>query len=150
MTMPRQATTGASHLLTLLLVALAIRAVVPAGWMPVVADHRLSFVLCNGWSGETPAPAPHGEHGEHAAHANVHAGSHHAPEPDEQQGQHSSESPAICAYAAIASALADPPAEPPADLFTGNGFAWQVALRPAPFSGLAAPPPPSTGPPALA
>lgn len=121
---------GRARVVALLAVALIVRALVPAGWMPVATGHGLTFELC---ASQGPIPAAmamhHGrkDHGGQAApdHPCAFAG----------LGLAADTAPPLLALAAPA----PPPAHPPA-----AGRAVAVGR------GLAAPPPPATGPPAFA
>lgn len=141
-------------MLALLASALLLRILVPAGWMPA-SDGRFAIVPCSG-SGELGAPEPspaahaghhgYGTHDAHASHAS-HAGQDKPGHHQHQQGQ--ADHP--CTFAGLGFAFAEPvlPAPPPPP-------ALLMAARPLPAlavsvgRGLAAPPPPSTGPPLLA
>lgn len=114
----------------LLAVVLAGRLMVPTGWMPVASEGGIAIVLC---SGDGPAPAWLDASGK------LHKG-----KPD-SSGHKAAES---CPFAALAS---------PVDL--ARGPALDVPLPPVVAThggkpsavsighGLAAPPPPATGPP---
>lgn len=117
-----------TRLVALLALALIVRALVPTGWMPIATDDGVRLVLCPG-QGHAVAGMHHG--GGHG---------HDAPMPDHP-----------CAFAGLGLAadtapaplilplppLAEPPA--PSEVFA-------VAIG----QGLAAPPPPATGPPTFA
>ncbi len=118
---------------TLLAFALLLRIAVPAGWMPA-ADGSLSIVPCYGFA---PPAAP-------IAHSGGHHGSpkpHHAPEPER-------EAPQPCVFLALGAAVTPP--DPILPALPSPGPIAQ-ALVPAAVRAipqrLAAPPPPSTGPP---
>lgn len=82
----------------ILLAALLLRLFVPAGFMPVVENGRLTLVVCSGYG---PVPAPPMEHGAtyampgmaHHAEPQHHGSDHHPPE-------HQVQSP--CAFADLA------------------------------------------------
>ncbi|GAA4028980.1 hypothetical protein GCM10022281_05100 [Sphingomonas rosea] len=132
--------------LALLGLGLLMRALVPAGWMPAIDADGIRLVLCSGWQ-EAPAAPSHdaGRHGPGEGHkmAASHGGGH--PSGDEREkADHS----APCTFAA--SALTAPlPTQGPM-----LAVAPVVAVIAASVDlarigqGLAAPPPPSTGPPA--
>ena len=133
--------------LALLLVgcALLLRMAVPAGWMPSVENGSLTLRLCGGWAQSLP-PKPQMHHGGGGAHHEAAAPSHHGQH--EEQGQADTSQP--CAFAAAGLAWAS----------AGGGEALALPLPAALLSpssllnvavgrGLAAPPPPSTGPPAI-
>ena len=114
---------------TLLALAIALKLLVPQGWMP---DSRGGLMLC---SGKVPVAVPamtHGGHGKHDA-------------PAKQAADHP------CAFAGPSMAAAPPVplaalTAPPvtSDALPITPFAVAVGR------GLAAPPPPATGPPAFA
>ena len=131
--------------LVLLGLGLLARALVPSGWMPVLDAEGLRLTLCSGWV-EPSAPAstsidhhemgqaqPHPEHGVTGKH-----------DPSKKSGYS-----APCTFAA--SALTAPLSPAPAIIL----FAPAPSSPYFPFTlvrvgqGLAAPPPPSTGPPHL-
>lgn len=130
---------GASPVLALLACALLLRVLVPAGWMPVAHDGVLRLEPCPAWKPparaqavrHAPAHTPHGAIGE--------AGD------DSSHGGGSSDQP--CAFAGLSSPLAQ------ADIASAIASVPARALLPIPHllvgigRGLAAPPPPSTGPP---
>jgi len=122
--------------LALLACALALRLLVPAGWMPVVDAQGLHLTLCSG-SGPLEAPVAH-----HAM-----AGmAHHQHHQHHDQGM--PDHP--CAFAGLGLALAEPMlpvlalAQP-----VVRALPLPIALADAIGRGLAAPPPPATGPPVL-
>jgi hypothetical protein len=125
--------------LLLIAAALLMRIAVPGGWMPDASAHGWRIIPCSGM-----APAGHA-HPAMAGMAN-HIDAGQAP----AKHDHASESPCDFAAAAQAASLPDfVPAPAP-------GFEARPAVPPArlpdsvPGRGLAAPPPPSTGPPPLA
>jgi hypothetical protein len=129
--------------LALLACALALRLLVPAGWMPVADAQGLHLVLCSG-SGPLELPSPHVlpamARMHHAGHAG-HAGHdhHHQGMPDHP-----------CAFTGLGLALA----EPVLPMLAPVAMLGQALVTPFPAAvaigrGLAAPPPPPTGPPAL-
>jgi hypothetical protein len=121
-----------SRALTALLLAvlLAGRLVVPTGWMPVAAERGIAFVLC---SSEGPAPAWIDASGK------LHKGK------QDGEGHRSAESCPFAAFSAPLDLAAGPdlatPAIPVARSVMGHAAANTVG------HGLAAPPPPATGPP---
>ena len=116
--------------------ALMLRALVPTGWMPVAAEGGgLGLAPCQAWSPapESP-PAAHSHHG--------------APEQPRHRDDHGGKAEQPCAFAGLSLSwtgaspafdLAPPPVTAPPAL--------AVFGAPAPAPRLAAPPPPSTGPP---
>jgi hypothetical protein len=133
-------------LLVLLAVGLALRALVPTGWMPVLDVDGLRLELCGGWQAATPIrpstmAAHHGAGGHQMATAPA---GHHQP-----KGKHEKAGDQPCAFAAAALAwLGDVgPREMPTALATVAALPFPAAVGIG--RGLAAPPPPSTGPPSL-
>jgi len=126
----------------MLAAALFMRLFVPAGWMPVADAAGVHFELCPGWTAKPqPEPAAHMMH-----HAGHHQPAHHQPPHD--HGKKHGDQP--CAFAGlgmafvetIAPAMIQEPAYP--------AVLPQRIPTVVPGRGLAAPPPPSTGPPLLA
>lgn len=123
--------------LAVLACALLLRLAVPAGWMPVADAHGLRLTLCGGMG---PIDGP-------AAPAMHMAGSGHAMPGHDGHG--GADHP--CTFSALGAFLTGPALPPPlllpsrvsAPRFVQHGV---VAVG----RGLAAPPPPSTGPPLLA
>jgi hypothetical protein len=125
---------------------LLLKALVPAGWMPVFDDGGVALRLCGDWA---PAPRveravdPHHHMAEHGAAAP-------APADHDQHDDAPSGSDQPCSFAAAAFAWtsADGPTAPgalPPSSTAASAFSRSVAVG----RGLAAPPPPSTGPPLL-
>ncbi|HTX51052.1 MAG TPA: DUF2946 family protein [Caulobacteraceae bacterium] len=111
----------------LVVLALAVRLTAPNGWMLAPGDHGPRMVICTGHGpemlGGDPAKAPANQPDKSADHVCVFAGAHSAPTP-----------PAPIAFLTVTPVATD---EPP-----------RVALLDQrPGQGLAAPPPPSQGPP---
>jgi hypothetical protein len=146
--------------------ALLMKALVPAGWMPVWEDGRLTIALCGGW---VPAAAPdrasmdHGSHGAaapgdppmaHAGHGSHDAHQAHAPAGEVDHSQHEEERQGAdqpCSFAAAGLSWTAPDA-PGADVALTLGARGGAAPLPSAVAvgrGLAAPPPPPTGPPLL-
>lgn len=118
-----------ARLLTLLVAALVVRALVPTGWMPVATAEGVRLEQC---AGQAPQPM---------------AGMHH----DHRDGGKQMPVDHPCAFAGLG--LAVDTAPPPPVLPVKPGAAAPVAppaLAVAVGRGLAAPPPPATGPPAFA
>jgi len=124
--------------LTLLLIASALmaRGAVPAGWMPVVEATGITMMPCDGAGPAIAKPMRHGARGHDRGHPE---GSHR-----DTQGEHP------CAFAAVAQVadLATPPAALP--LIAIEPAAVTAGVAASVGQGLAAPPPPATGPPASA
>lgn len=117
----------------LLAAALLVRALVPAGWMVGSTADGVGLVLCDGLAPET---------------ADAHAGMHHAPA---DQGEPEEPAPDVpCAFAGLAAA--HEPVTPIGLDHPSPATAVVTPILPSatPGRGLAAPPPPATGPPALA
>lgn len=138
--------TSRALLALLLVAAIALRALVPTGWMPVIDGEGLRLELCGGWQSATPTPptAMAAHHG---------AGAHQMPAAPaghyEPGGKHEKAGDQPCAFAAAALAWldADGPHEIPKTLATIAPPTFPAAVGIG--RGLAAPPPPSTGPPFL-
>ncbi|MFC3579366.1 hypothetical protein [Sphingomonas hylomeconis] len=134
-----------SLLVTALLCVLLARAAVPAGWMPMASADGIVLAPCSGMGmmtlpgAEMPAAMDMPGMGASAAHQGDHDTERH-PDP---AGDHP------CAGAGVSVALA----APLLDLFSVPSIAPAAApvarLTPAIGRGLAAPPPPATGPPVL-
>lgn len=123
--------------LAMLALALLARLAVPAGWMPVSDAYGTRLTICTGM-GPLEAPQP-------AMAMPSAAGTHHAPGDHQHDGgKH------ICPFTGVALALAPPLLPALASLPTAMPGATAlpyVAIAVGP--GLAAPPPPATGPPHL-
>ena len=126
---------------------LLMRALVPAGWMPAVDAQGIRLVLCDGWQDVTPETSHGGGHSVSADGHQMsasHVGGH-------EQGDKSKKADhsAPCTFAASAlnvplpSQVALPTAMPVLDLVSAAFSLVRVG------QGLAAPPPPSTGPPSI-
>jgi len=94
-------------LISLLLVAVSVRALIPAGFMPS-PDHPFTLQICpDGFPAQllqqSPAHSPAGHEGHHG---HDHAGMADAPEPDHGSPAHQHESPRAehCVFAAAAGA----------------------------------------------
>lgn len=120
-------------LLLLVAAALCVRALVPAGWMPVAGPQGVELALCDG-SGPAMPAAMAMTHGHRGAPMQHHHGA-----PDHQ-----------CAFAAAAATFAAewPAGSPPLPLPHRQPLPVRSPVAVA--RGLAAPPPPPTGPPAFA
>jgi hypothetical protein len=123
--------------------SLFMRLWVPTGWMPVAGPSGLHMELCSGWA----APVRH----DPVPPAAMHAMDHHAHAPAAPEKHDPNKHPhQPCPYASLAMACGETGAPPS---IVPPVFA---ALQPNPgpsssrMAGLAAPPPPSTGPPAFA
>lgn len=121
----RHAPFGGSLAALLALLALLTRLAVPAGWMPAAEGMRL--MPCPA-AGPVMAASPHRHHGS---------------KHDRKQGGDQS-----CPFAAFATAIAAPADTPPPGLPATEPTAISVLCMIARVgAGLAAPPPPPTGPP---
>lgn len=111
--------------LILACLALGLRLVVPAGFMPGVGvDGRAALVICTAGPGDAPGKT------------------------DKEQGRHAGDQSSVCAFAGQGAAPAPEMLAAPQAAFVG----YAPAPRPrfadvAPGRGLPAPPPPSRGPP---
>ena len=131
---------GAGVFLPLLLFCLIARGSVPAGWMPAFEQRGIAFVPCAGFVESSGQPDARGAHSGHHV-----AGAHNQ---SDKSAHDTGGQP--CAFAAAAihlPAVPDPvglsaPERDPAPF----AKLLEVSIR----QGLAAPPPPSTGPPATA
>lgn len=135
--MQRQEAAKRAMLALLLACALLLRIAVPAGWMPVSDAQGTRLVPCSGAGPMEP--------GLPMAHAGMGAGhTHHGKAPEPHDGDHG------CAFGSLSLALAQPPAPalalPPLVVAASSRLPAFVAAI---GRGLAAPPPPSTGPPGL-
>ena len=144
--MSRKLANSHVHVGALIAAALLLKALVPAGWMPVFDNGNVMLRLCGGWA---PAPAKDPAIQSHLAmtmdHEVTASPAHHDQDDEERQ---SSDQP--CSFAAGALSWTAPDALPAAVLSllrTAIVAAFPSTL--APGRGLAAPPPPSTGPPSL-
>lgn len=129
-------------LLLLFACAMLVRALIPTGWMPVADAQGFRIVLCSGTGPAMLSTGPSAKAPmEHAM-----AGMHH-----ERSPEHHSQGPEHpCAFAGVTPAIDTPTLAaplPPAPVRTTPALARAlVAIG----HGLAAPPPPQTGPPAFA
>lgn len=121
--------------LAVLACALALRMLVPEGWMPVSDAHGFRITLCAGTGPMDMTMAMPGM-------AMKHGKSDHGPQPMQDHP---------CTFAHLGLALAEPllPALALPPLMRAEALAAKP-LAIAIGRGLAAPPPPATGPPALA
>lgn len=156
---------GASALLSLLLgIAFLSKALVPAGWMPAFDESGIRLVVCGGWA-PAPEPAPRAILSHHSADAGH--GAHHLATPahdqhadashvgdqgrrggHDEKSDHDRQQPCTFAAAALpwlggSDRAAD--FEPLRQVALAPAFPPAVAVG----RGLAAPPPPATGPPLL-
>lgn len=124
----------------LLAVALAVKLLVPVGWMPALNGHRLTLEMCGGYGPVSPpmamamkdaADAMKGAHSDHRKHDKAGA-----------------DQP--CGFAALSFALAGPAAPALDRLPVLREPITLPVLTVGVGRGLAAPPPPATGPPGLA
>lgn len=148
-------------LIAALLCVLLARVAVPAGWMPMLtADGGIVIAPCSGMGAMPMADAP-GTHGMPGRSMSGHsmpghsmpgmdmAAHHAAPEkPNDRHPDPAGDHP--CSGAGVAVALTTPPVALPAALALAAIATPPARLVPNIGQGLAAPPPPSTGPPLLA
>lgn len=132
---------GTRLILPLLLLCFVLRGFIPAGWMPSFDAAGMSLIPCSGVTAPQPEPAAHDMHAMHHGDA--------APKHHGGKSKHDMASQP-CAFAAAAADLPRPdlgaafkPLAPAGPVFVAF-IAVQVGR------GLAAPPPPQTGPPATA
>jgi len=133
----RHAPWRATLLLAILAVAMLARALVPAGWMPAIQGDRVRLILCDGTA--TAAIAPVGAMAGMAHHGRDAPAHHPGGMPDHP-----------CAFAGAVAALASPLAASPPILRPAAAVALPERRLVSIGRGLAAPPPPPTGPPAFA
>jgi hypothetical protein len=124
--------------LLLLVAALSVRGLTPDGWMTMkAADGGIALMPCDGMAPTAPMKmtmAMPGHHGD-----------------DHQQQDHSNRADHPCAFAGIAALDgAPPPMALAAPIPPEGDLPALIAFDIVPGRGLAAPPPPATGPPALA
>ena len=120
--------TKAALVLALVLLALLARAMIPAGWMPSMQGDRIAISICSGegrqmmWLDK--------------------AGKVHKSDGSKEHQDHP------CAFASVTPALNAPVSAEPVLVATRASYA-QTLFAVSIGQGLAAPPPPSTGPPVL-
>ncbi|HYZ48676.1 MAG TPA: DUF2946 family protein [Sphingomonas sp.] len=127
------------HSVALLLAfALLVKLLVPVGWMPAFDGRGVHLELCGSYGPPPPAMAEAMADAAHRMSGDEHK--HH--------GKASADQP--CAYAGLAFAMAEPvlPALAAPAIVTAAPLAFAAAV--AIGRGLAAPPPPATGPPSRA
>ncbi|MFD1611809.1 hypothetical protein ACFSCW_08350 [Sphingomonas tabacisoli] len=127
----------ARHLPVALLLAFALlaRMLVPAGWMPVFDGNTVRLELCTGYA-LPPPPAVHDMHAMHGGKHDAHAG-------------HGKKAEQPCPFGALAFGATDTTAPSIAPPLAYAEPAIALLARVSIGQGLAAPPPPATGPPAL-
>ena len=131
------------RIVPLLLLCAALRGFIPTGWMPSFDPTGMSLIPCSGRAPTLPEPAAHSGHDMHAMH---HGDA--SPEDDGKPKHDMASQP--CAFAASAVDISR--------FDFGTAFKRLAAAEPIflPFlavqvgRGLAAPPPPQTGPPLTA
>lgn len=141
MSVLRRAPARHASVAALLAFALIVKLLVPTGWMPAFGSQGISLELCGGYGPPPPALARAMEHAAHRM-----AAGHDQHKQHDKQGH---DQP--CAFAGLSFAAVDAqapmlPIVLPPRLAAPSLTAPIVAIG----RGLAAPPPPSTGPPALA
>ncbi|MBN8806673.1 MAG: hypothetical protein J0I47_00325 [Sphingomonas sp.] len=126
--------------LVLLIAALSVRALTPQGYMTMAAANGgIALMPCDG---AMPAPTTSGQPMAMPM-AGHHDGNHH-------KQDHGSRADHPCAFAGIAALDMAPPLAIAIPLRRDTAPALAATLAMLPGRGLAAPPPPATGPPALA
>lgn len=126
--------------LVALLLVLAIRLLVPTGFMwESATDGGARLVPCSGMAPSTVAPMAHTMH-----HMAMAGGAHDKPDANSDGSTHE------CAFSGLGGPLdlAEPFVAPAIVRFVTTALPVLVAQAVAPGRGLAAPPPPSRGPPA--
>ena len=127
-------------IMAMLALALLVRLAVPAGWMPVSDAHGTRLTICTGTGPlDAPSHAP-----KHMMATPGGAGMHHAPgDHPHDGGTH------VCPFTGVALALTQPVLPALALSFVVTpGVAALPHVAMTVGRGLAAPPPPATGPPA--
>ncbi len=122
-------------LLLLFACAMLVRALIPTGWMPIADAQGFRILLCSGTGPAMPtAKAPM----DHAM-----AGMHH-----EKSSEHHSQGPEHpCAFAGVTPAIDSPTLAAPLPPVHIRATPVLARTRVTVGHGLAAPPPPQTGPP---
>lgn len=122
-------------LLALFACAMLARALVPTGWMPIADAQGFRIVPCSGTGPVVAAPMAHAM-----------AGMHHGKDAD--HGSSGADHP--CAFAGVTPAIDAPMLAAPSPLVVRRAGATPTRTLVSVGRGLAAPPPPQTGPPAFA
>jgi hypothetical protein len=130
-------------LLPLLLLCLALRSAIPAGWMPSFEDGGATFIPCSGWMTEAES-APHGHGGQEAQASHHDAGGKTAP----GKSKHDVTAQP-CSFAAAAADLPSQFASISRLALVPTEHLFSFNLSVTVGHGLAAPPPPPTGPPLI-
>lgn len=121
----------------LLMLAIAVRTAVPAGWMPTIDERGFTLSPCSSWApAAIVSTADHGAHGDHG------------PDTPEKSEHDASTQP--CAFAALAVDVPFAGSEAAFAIGSASGGAIVRNDVVSVGRGLAAPPPPSTGPPNFA
>lgn len=138
----RQSEVARGMLAALALLVLAIQLIAPSGFMPVRTERGVVVTLCTG-TGPVNVVVPRGQAPERGDHSSDPERSDHSPDDGMAGQQH-------CPFAASVQ-----PVVPPLVMADLPLPAWQLAFGPIAFAiktgwiaRLAAPPPPSSGPPA--
>lgn len=131
----------------MLALALLVRLVVPTGWMPEVDADGIRLTWCG--SAGPPPPAYVAAMAETAERLGLTAGSHLPGSSDGGDGQKKPGGDQPCTYAGLALAVLDPGAATLAAPFVAASPQVRPAMVATIGHGLAAPPPPATGPPLL-
>lgn len=150
-----RATARARALMTLIVCALVMRALVPAGWMPVASAQGIRLALCDGTGPEAPVErALHAARASHAMKvttargrmAHVMTGMRHEQTPD-----HPASAPDHpCTFASVTPGIEAPALAAPLPPMRVTVVPARAQALVAVGRGLAAPPPPQTGPPTFA
>jgi hypothetical protein len=136
-------------LLLPLLAAIAMRVAIPPGWMPAFTDQGVRLIWCSGIAAKRAAAATPSHYFGHGTTTASHHGPRGKADTDKQPSEHPDKSSGICTFAAVASTFAEAPAGLPLPVAIQAAVGWSFPIIVAVGRGLAAPPPPSTGPPAL-
>lgn len=125
-------------LLLLFACAMLVRVLIPTGWMPIADAQGFHIVLCSGAGPMTPAANVSLDH--------AMAGMHHDPSPE-----HHSQGPEHpCAFAGVTAAIEAPTLAAPLPPVRTRATPAPTRALITVGHGLAAPPPPQTGPPTFA
>lgn len=132
-----------------LLIALAMRLLIPVGWMPVFSSEGMTLTWCSGVA-ELPTPAAaQSHHSGHSVGTTAHGSSHGSDDPSKKPADQSGKSTGVCVFATAAMAFVHVPTALPLPAVTYQSIDWLFPVIVTIGRGLAAPPPPQTGPPII-
>ena len=127
----------------LILLCVALRGFIPAGWMPSFDQSGMSLIPCSGVAAPQPKPNAHSGHDMHAMHHGDAAPKHDGKSKHDMAGQ-------PCAFAASAVDLSRADFSAALKPLVPDEPVLLPLLAVQIGRGLAAPPPPQTGPPVTA